>query len=49
MNTTFKDNNSPTVLHVTRHDGIKTVLYILVSLGIAITLIGATVWLFIAG
>lgn len=38
-----------TIPHVTRHDTVKTGLYAVVGLAIALTLLFGTVWLFVAG
>ena len=47
MNTLYEEET--TIPHATRHDGIKTGLYALVGVIIALSLIVGTIWLFVAG
>jgi hypothetical protein len=41
-------DDETTIPHVTRHDGTKTALYVVIGLTIAGLLLVGTVWLFLA-
>lgn len=44
----MKPEEESTIPHVTRHDGTKTVIYVVIGLTIAAVLIIGTIWLLLA-
>lgn len=44
-----KADKEQTIPHATRYDGLKTSIYVVTGIVIAISLLAGTVWLFIAG
>ncbi|MGJ3237731.1 MAG: hypothetical protein ACFE0Q_03395 [Anaerolineae bacterium] len=49
MNALYDDESQVTIPNVTRHDNLKTMVYMIVGISIAFALIAGTVWLFVTG